>query len=280
MIAFSKEARMIRRDRVQDRGQLDARSIALEIGQIIGKGGEPSLPQSLLKSCDHQGAFAIAQRDPALSINQGRYFLQIDGGQRAGSPAHQVHRVWKVLHRARWPHAARMSSPSAPSILSRFNRIFTCPLTFASASTQPSSLEPPKSGGAATSSVEMVNTSDTESTITPIMTTLFRTVTSTTMMQVRSEYALAGSPNFMRISTMGTTFPRRLITPLTYSGNCGTLVMSMTLMISRTLSTDTAYSSLSSAKVRYLPVLLMSSSLPTWGGPHAARVDRFRRNVI
>ena len=38
-----------------------------------------------------------------------------------------------------------------------------------------------------------------------------------------------------------------------YSGTCGTAVMSMILMVSRTFSTGTLYSSFPSANVRYFP---------------------------
>ncbi len=51
----------------------------------------------------------------------------------------------------------------------------------------------------------------------------------------------------------GITLPRRLITPRDVAGTCGTAVMSIILMISRTLSTGRPYSSSASAKVRYLP---------------------------
>src|SRR5262245_32180019 len=43
------------------------------------------------------------------------------------------------------------------------------------------------------------------------------------------------------------------MTPFTWCGTCGTSVMSIILMISRTLSTGTPYSSSPRAKVRYLP---------------------------
>jgi len=44
-------------------------------------------------------------------------------------------------------------------------------------------------------------------------------------------------PNFTRRSTTGMTRPRRLITPFTNSGICGTGVIFCMRMISRTLRT-------------------------------------------
>src|SRR5215212_1323502 len=51
----------------------------------------------------------------------------------------------------------------------------------------------------------------------------------------------------------GITLPRRLMTPRTWCGTCGTCVMSITLMISRTFNTGSPYSSRPIAKVRYFP---------------------------
>ena len=64
---------------------------------------------------------------------------------------------------------------------------------------------------------------------------------------------LRGKLNLARRSITGITLPRRLMTPLTWAGTCGTGVMSITLMISRTLRTGRPYSSLPREKVRYLP---------------------------
>src|SRR5215471_4538019 len=100
------------------------------------------------------------------------------------------------------------------------------------------------------SSPETFSTSDTESTTTPIMP---RCVTSTTMMQVWSVFSRASNPNFSRRSITGITRPRRLMTPRTWLGICGTCVMSIALMISRTFSTGRPYSSTPSANVRYFP---------------------------
>src|SRR5688572_3967231 len=52
---------------------------------------------------------------------------------------------------------------------------------------------------------------------------------------------------------IGITRPRRLITPFTNAGSCGTGVTFCILIISRTFSTPMAYASSSSTIVRYLP---------------------------
>src|SRR5882724_7423474 len=71
-------------------------------------------------------------------------------------------------------------------------------------------------------------------------------------MQVRSAKA-ALRPNLTRRSITGMTRPRRLMTPRTNSGICGTGVIFCIRMISRTFSTATPYDSLSRATVKYLP---------------------------
>ena len=81
---------------------------------------------------------------------------------------------------------------------------------------------------------------------------------STTMMQVRSVYAVASNPKRSRRSMTGMTLPRRLMTPLTKSGVWGTGVIDIMPMISRTLRMPMPYSSLASEKVRYLPSLVAS----------------------
>ena len=59
----------------------------------------------------------------------------------------------------------------------------------------------------------------------------------TTTMQVLSVISVSGSPSLARRSITGITFPRRLITPFTYGGICGTIVMWSIVMISRTFRT-------------------------------------------
>src|ERR1017187_10554293 len=63
-----------------------------------------------------------------------------------------------------------------------------------------------------------VSTSATPSTTMPVETGLFRRITWTTMIQVRSVYSRSGRPNLRRRSTTGMTLPRRLITPFTWAG--------------------------------------------------------------
>ncbi len=80
-------------------------------------------------------------------------------------------------------------------------------------------------------------TSSTLSTIRPICTAAaLARRTWTTTMQVRSAKS-AFRPNFTRKSTIGITRPRRLITPFTKAGICGTGVIFCMRMISRTFRT-------------------------------------------
>ena len=124
----------------------------------------------------------------------------------------------------------------------------------------------PKSGVSSMSDAARFSTSDTVSTTMPIMTVPLSRATWTTMMQVRWVYAISGSPNLRRRSMTGITLPRRLMTPLTYSGVCGTAVISWIPMISRTLRTLMANSSRPSRNVRCLPARLSVRGVGTAAG--------------
>src|SRR6202142_1974134 len=88
------------------------------------------------------------------------------------------------------------------------------------------------------SAAARLSTSATPSTTMPINIGPASPCTWTTMMQVRWVYSCSGRPNFSRRSTTGITFPRRLMTPLTWAGVWGTAVPN---------------SSRPSSKTRYFP---------------------------
>ena len=69
--------------------------------------------------------------------------------------------------------------------------------------------------------------------------------------QVSTVFSVMLSPNLSRMSTTGTTLPRKLITPRMKSGVRGTLVMDVNSRTSRTFAMSTANNSWSSLKVRY-----------------------------
>jgi hypothetical protein len=70
-------------------------------------------------------------------------------------------------------------------------------------------------------------------------------------MQVFTVFSVADMPNFTRMSTTGTTLPRRLITPRMNSGVRGTLVIVVKSKISRTFPTSSPKTSSPSLNVRY-----------------------------
>src|SRR5436190_1830589 len=76
---------------------------------------------------------------------------------------------------------------------------------------------------------------------------------------------------------IGMTLPRRLMTPRTWAATCGTCVMSITLMISRTFSTGSPYSSCPSANARYLPASAETggSSVPVGRRASVVSIDAY-----
>ena len=88
MIDLSEEARMICRNRIENRRELIAGSIALDESEVLGERRESLMPQPLLKPRDHQRALAVPQRDSAFLIHQCRDSAHVRGGQSTWPAGH------------------------------------------------------------------------------------------------------------------------------------------------------------------------------------------------
>ena len=102
-------------------------------------------------------------------------------------------------------------------------------------------------------------TSCTESTNAPRIVVSLSNVASIMTILVCTVFSVFDMPNFIFKSTMGTTLPRRLITPRINSGVPGTFVMAVKSSTSRTFEIFTAKTSLSSVKVRYCAISVIGS---------------------
>src|SRR5262249_17360470 len=149
-------------DRVEQQRQLLARRIAAEPGQVLLVARQPELAQPLLETRRDQLALPFVQRDTAFLVDERDDRSQVAIGQR-GPRGHHRRRHGRSC-------GAQRSVPALAKMRSRSSRNFTRPLIFATPIMNSVSTLAPNSGVASISSATIVSTSDTASTITPIIT--------------------------------------------------------------------------------------------------------------